>query len=146
MAEVGAGMSAGELYDFDRLGYIVIRGFLTQHEVARLLPAVERVEADAIANLPDAVPTPPRKGDRYHYSPELGYHAQGSNRPGDTILLEDFQNSDPAFDFLFDHEKTMGYVRSVVKERPGVNNTEIRLRYSGNQSGSHGSGTDSHGR
>jgi hypothetical protein len=41
---------------------------------------------------------------------------------------------------LVNHPKTMGYVHEVVKEKPSINNSEIRCRYRGNQSGSHGSG------
>ena len=31
----------------------------------------------------------------------------------------------------------MNYIRAIVKERPTINNSEIRIRYPGNQTGSH---------
>ena len=38
---------------------------------------------------------------------------------------------------LIDHPKTMAYINEIIQERPTINNSEIRLRYPGNQSGSH---------
>ena len=96
--------------------------------------------------MPDGVALPPLKmrdgaPNGYHYDPELGYHCRGARAEGQTIIIEDFINADPAFDFLVDHPRTMAYVHEVVKEKPSINNTEIRCRYRGNQSGSHGSGS-----
>jgi hypothetical protein len=96
--------------------------------------------------VPDGVALPPLKmrdgaPNGYHYDPELGYHCHGARAEGRTIIIEDFINADPAFDFLVDHPRTMAYVHEVVKEKPSINNTEIRCRYHGNQSGSHGSGS-----
>ena len=95
--------------------------------------------------MPDGVALPPLKmrdgaPNGYHYDPELGYHCNGARAEGQTIIIEDFINADPAFDFLIDHPRTMAYVHEVVKEKPSINNTEIRCRYHGNQSGSHGGG------
>ena len=131
------------------MGYIIVRGFLTAEETDRLRGAVDRLEEHAAQNVPDGVALPPLKmrrggmadGFRYHYDPELGYHCSGARAEGQTIIIEDFINADPAFDFLVDHPRTMAYVHEVVKEKPSINNTEIRCRYRGNQSGSHGSGS-----
>ena len=70
----------------------------------------------------------------------MGYHVQGSNAEGRTIIIEDFWNADPAFDLLLGHEPTMKYVHAAVQGRPTINNSEIRIRYTGNQSRNHGSG------
>ena len=138
------GMTDRERYDFDRLGYIIIKGFLDAKETVQLRDAVDALEEHAARNLPNGEPTVPLKqspwGATYHYDHELGYHCQGARDEGRTIIIEDFFNADPRFDFLVDHPRTMAYVSEVVKERPSINNSEIRCRYRGNQSGSHGSG------
>ena len=133
-------MNAVELYEFDRQGYLVIEGMLSPEEVASLAAAVDRLEEHAIARVDSA----PRKkspwGAEYHRNPEMGYHVQGSNAEGRTIIIEDFWNADPAFDLLLGHEPTMKYVQAVIQGRPTINNSEIRIRYTGNQSSNHGSG------
>ncbi len=133
-------MNAAELYEFDRQGYLVIEGMLTPGEAASLAAAVDLLEEHAVAHVDE----PPRKkspwGAEYHRNPDMGYHVQGSNAEGRTIIIEDFWNADPAFDLLLGHGPTMKYVHAVVQGRPTINNSEIRIRYTGNQSGSHGSG------
>ena len=52
-AAVVAGMTDVERYDFDRLGYIIVRNFLTSSETEQLRGAVDRLEAHARARLPD---------------------------------------------------------------------------------------------
>ena len=52
-------------------------------------------------------------------------------------MIEDFWNADAAFHFLIDHEKTMNYISQIVQERATINNSEIRIRYSGNATGAH---------
>lgn len=148
-AEAILGMTEAERYDFDRLGYIHVPGFLTASETEQLRGAVDRLEAHARAHLPDGAGqhevAPPIKhgpnGGVYHYDPVLGYHAQGGSAEGQTIIIEDFFNGDSAFDCLVNHERTMKYVHEVVKEGPTINNSEIRCRYRGNASGAHGSGS-----
>ena len=49
------------------------------------------------------------------------------------MIIEDFFNGDSAFDMLVDHAPTMDYIRAIVPERPTINNSEIRIRYPGNQ-------------
>ena len=57
-------------------------------------------------------------------------------------MVEDFWNSNRTFDVLVNHERTMEYVQSVIQERPTINNSEIRIRYRGNASGTHGGGDE----
>ena len=125
-------------YEFDRQGYLVIEGMLSAGQVARLAEAVDSLEEHAVARI-DA---PPRKrssrGTEYHRNPDLGYHVEGSREEGATVIIEDFWNADPAFDLLIGHPPTMDCVCSVVQGRPTINNSEIRIRYRGNQTANHG--------
>jgi hypothetical protein len=135
-------MNDKELFEFDRQGYIVIKDILTSAQVASLSAAIDALELHALEH----VDQPPRKTSswnaNYHASPR-GYHAKGSNEEGETLIIEDFWNADPVFDVLVNHERTMGYVHGIVKERPTINNSEIRIRYKGNQSNMHGGGPTS---
>ena len=63
----------------------------------------------------------------------MGCHVQGTRAEGSTVIIEDF-NADPAFDLLIGHQPTMDYVNAVIQGRPTINNSEIRIRYRGNQS------------
>ena len=152
-------MGAAEEYEFDRLGYLVLRAFLTQDEVAALSAATDALETHANANLPTGTggePLPPHKrspwGGTYHFNPELGYHCNhvgevdgnGANG-GSSTIIEDFFNADDRFDMLVDHPKTMNYIRNIVQDRPTINNSEIRLRYSGNRTPSHQPGSQREG-
>ena len=131
-------MNEIEQYEFDRQGFIVIKDMLTSDQVDSLAAAIDALETHAV----ERVDRPPRKkspwGAEYHRDEELGYHVQGCNREGQTIIIEDYWNADPAFDVLVDHSRTMEYVHAVLKDRPTINNSEIRIRYKGNASGSHG--------
>ena len=130
-------MTEIETYEFDRQGYLVLRDFLKPDQIDGLASAVDELEAHALANI-DA---PPRKmaawGREYHVNQERGYHAQGGNAEGQTLIIEDFWNAHPAFDILLDHELTMRYIHEIVQGRVTINNSEIRIRYRGNQSGTH---------
>ena len=66
---------------------------------------------------------------------------QGTNDEGQTLIIEDFWNADSAFDVLVTHARTMDYIPAIVKSRPTINNSEIRIRYPGNSSSSHGGNT-----
>jgi len=127
-----------ETYEFDRQGYIVIEGLLTAEQVGSLAAAVDELEEHALVHMHE----PPRKisgwGANYHANPERGYHANGERAEGKTLVVEDFWNADPAFDILLDHPLTMDYVNGIVKERPTINTSEIRIRYKGNSTGCHG--------
>lgn len=131
-------MHEHELYEFDRLGYLVIPGMLDDEQVASLRHAVDRLEEHAAAH----VSLPPQRksawGADYHASQEMGYHVQGERAEGKTLIIEDFWNADAAFDVLLDHERTMEYIRAIVMPRPTINNSEIRIRYKGNASSHHG--------
>jgi len=133
-----------EKYEFDRLGYAVIKNMLTKSEAAGLLDATNELEAHALAHINAA----PRKqspwGQNYHRSQERGYHANGERTDGKTLMIEDFWNANPAFDTLLDHPATMDYIHSIVQGRTTINNSEIRIRYHGNASGTHMGGPIDH--
>lgn len=124
-------------YEFDRLGYLVLPGLLTPAETQKLATAVDALEEHAAAH----VKLPPRKtsvwGPEYHHNPDKGYYVSGEREPGRTLIVEDFFNADPAFDFLVEHAPTMALIRAIVQERPTINNSELRIRYRGNQTGAH---------
>ena len=105
--------------------------------MSSLSAAIDAAEEDALAH----VDRPPDKisahGIHYRHNAEKGYFVSGAREEGNTLIIEDFYNADPAFDFLIDHPPTMKYIRAIVKERPTINNSEIRIRYPGNQTGSH---------
>ena len=131
-------MNEEEAYEFDRQGYIIIKGMLDENQVRSLADAIDALEDHALAH----VALPPRKvsawGADYHLNGEKGYHVQGTKAEGQTLIIEDFWNADSAFDVLVNHARTMDYIHAIVKSRPTINNSEIRIRYRGNASGSHG--------
>ena len=133
-----------EKYEFDRQGYFVIKGLLTRSEVGTLLNAINTLEEHAL----ERVQAPPRKkaawGQEYHADAELGYHTWGERADGKTLMIEDFWNADPNFDMLLDHPRTMEYIRAIVQGRITINNSEIRIRYTGNASGTHMGGPIDH--
>jgi hypothetical protein len=126
-----------EKYEFDRLGYLVIPNMLAASDVQSLAKAIDALEEHALAH----VDQPPRKksawGPEYHFNDEKGYYVQGERKDGSTLIIEDFFNADPAFDLLVNHGRTMEFICSIIQERPTINNSEIRIRYPGNQSRSH---------
>ena len=126
-----------EKYEFDRLSYIIIPELLTRAEVKRLSAGIDALEEDALAG----VGRPPDKisayGLPYRHSAERGYYASGTREEGNTLIIEDFFNADSVFDMLVNHAPTMAYINAIVQERPTINNCEIRIRYPGNQTGSH---------
>jgi len=133
-----------EKYEFDRQGYIVIKGLLSKAESAQLLQAMNALEEHALAH----IQAPPRKksawGQDYHFNPERGYYTWGERKEGKTLMVEDFWNADPAFDVLLDHPRTMDYIRTIVQGRIPINNSEIRIRYPGNATGTHMGGPIDH--
>jgi hypothetical protein len=136
-------MTEIEKYEFDRQGYLVLRNFLTDDEVNQLAPVVDELEYHAAEHNQ----LPPRKkskwGPEYHHNQERGYYVQGGNQRGQTFLIEDFFNFSPAFDLLVAHPKTLDYIRGIVQGELGINNSELRVRYPGNFSGTHGGGPTS---
>lgn len=137
-------MDTQEKYEFDRQGFLVIPQMLTNAEVAQLSAAMDRLEAHALVH----VDLPPRRislwGVDVHYNPERGYYAHGSGGSGNTLIVEDFFNTDPAFDFLVNHSQTMDYIRNIVQGPVRINNSELRVRYSGNATGVHMGGPIDH--
>jgi hypothetical protein len=137
-------MDEKEQYEFDRQGFVIIKGLLSGEETARLARAIDELEEHALRH----VALPPRKvsawGPEYHVNEERGYHVQGAKGEGRTLIVEDFWNADPVFDLLADHPRTMQYIRAVVQGRITVNNSELRIRFTGNHSGTHMGGPIDH--
>ena len=131
-------MTETEKYEFDRQGFIILPDFLTQQEVDCLKPAIQKLEKHAREHY-QLEPRNIRKPN-YHFNPEGGYHVTGGHQHGQTLIIEDFFNFDPAFDFLVNHSKTMDYIDGIVREKIAINNSELRVRYTGNFSGGHGGG------
>tara|TARA_B100000029_G_scaffold516847_1_gene636386 strand:+ start:69869 stop:70696 length:828 start_codon:yes stop_codon:yes gene_type:complete len=131
-------MNEIESYEFDRQGFIVIRDILDLNDVSLLSSAVNELEQHAIINLSEE----PRKispwGPDYHQNPELGYHVDGSNTAGSSLIIEDFWNADSRFDILVNNTRTMKYIDKIIQGRVTINNSEIRIRFRGNVSPSHG--------
>lgn len=131
-------MNEIERYEFDRVGYITIPGILTEEQVGSLAESIDALEEEAAAR---AAAAPRRKSPtgllEYHHNAEKGYYVTGAKEHGNTIIVEDFFNADPAFDDLVDHAPTMSYIHAIVQERATINNSEIRIRYPGNQTGTH---------
>ena len=134
-----------ERYEFDRLGYLVIRNLLTAEEVDVLARASVRLHEHARAH----VDLPPRRLGPgglfdYHQNLELGYHAIGGCGDGETLMVEDFFNAEPTFDRLVNHAATMDYVRDAIDGPIRINNSELRLRYPGNSTSAHMGGPVHH--
>ena len=130
-------MNEFEKYEFDRLGYIVIPNLLTDKQVKHLSAAIDAAEEDALAHAHRPADKVSAYGLEFRHSAQRGYFASGAREEGKTLVIEEFFNFDRAFDVLVDHAPTMGYIRAIVQERPTINNSEIRIRYPGNQTASH---------
>src|SRR5262249_8365571 len=130
-----------ERYLFDLSGYVTIPGLLDAGEAAVLLQACRDLEEDALACAPAESSASPRWkavwGPEYWQSPEHGYFASGARKEGGTLMVEDFWNYSPAFDFLISHPATLAYVRRLVRGAVAINNSELRIRYPGNHTGMH---------
>jgi hypothetical protein len=146
-------MDAVGKYEFDRTGYLVIPEMLTSEEVKSLAEAADGLEEHALARAGD----PPRKRSHvttgkldWHWEAGRGYHAMtrpqpdGSSGLGQTLIVEDFFNTDPAFDFLVDHPPTLDIIRAIVQGPVRINNSELRVRYSGNATAQHMGGPIDH--
>lgn len=133
-----------EKYEFDRVGYIVIKDLVSRAEARQLHEAVDELEAHAL----ERIDAPPRKksawGPEYHCDAERGYQASGERAEGKTLMIEDFWNAGPAFDILLDHPRTLGYIGAIVQGRFTINNSEIRIRYPGNATRTHMGGPIDH--
>ncbi len=130
-------MNAIEQYEFDRLGYLVIPDLLTAEQVKSLSEAIDSLEEHATETLKRPVDKVSAWGPEYRHEAERGYYVRGARETGETMIIEDFFNADAAFDMLVDHAPTMEYIRAIIQERPTINNSEVRIRYPGNQTGTH---------
>jgi hypothetical protein len=137
-------MNDYERYEFDRQGFLVIKDMLSLETVSSLLKVVDKLEVHAAEHVNEL----PRKkswwGHEFHRNEELGYHVIGGVGHGQTLVIEDFFNTDPSFDILVDHQKTMDYIRPIIQGKIRINNSEIRIRYTGNASGTHMGGPIDH--
>jgi phytanoyl-CoA dioxygenase PhyH len=133
-----------ERYEFDRVGYLLIGQLLRPDEVATLSAAVDELEEHAARR----VKLPPRKrsvwGAEYHRDEERHYHAWGEQGKGKALVIEDFWNASSAFDLLLDHAGTLEYITQAIVGRHTINNSEIRIRYPGNKTGTHMGGPIDH--
>ena len=137
-------MNQIELYEFDRQGFIHIPQFLTTAEIHSLSCTIEQLETHARSKLDKPKRKISKWGPKYYLCPDHGYHFQGGIESGETLIIEDFFNFSPAFDFLVSHEKSMEYISAIVQEEIGINNSELRIRYPGNFSSTHMGGPLSH--
>src|SRR5882724_402944 len=98
-----------EQYEFDRLGYLVIKDMLSRDQVRTLASTIDELEEHAArhAHLPPRKHMPMPFGGGNAHCNELGYHVHGSQGKGSTLIVEDFWNFSPAFDLLLQHQRTM---------------------------------------
>jgi hypothetical protein len=139
-------MTETEQYTFDLNGYLVIPQLLATDETASLAKAAEVLTEHAEDHLEDPPRVTALRGVDYHRDEELGYHVSCNWRSDDdtakevngrSLLIEDFFNANSAFDCLVNHARTQPYVTALISERPAINNSELRVRYPGNLSGTH---------
>jgi len=80
-------MNEIEKYEFDRLGYLVIKAMLTPDQVAALRATIDELEEHALAR----IQAPPRKkspwGQEYHADDERHYHVWGERTQGKTLII-----------------------------------------------------------
>ncbi len=138
-------MNDSERYRFDIQGFLHIPNMLSDEEAARLLTACRELEKDALACQESASRWQTVWGSESWCNDEHGYFAHGQVAEGKTLLVEDFWCYPDAFDFLVGHDRTMGYIRRIVQDKIGINNSEMRVRCRGNASPMHmGVGTAQH--
>ncbi|MCX5658211.1 MAG: phytanoyl-CoA dioxygenase family protein [Planctomycetota bacterium] len=130
-------MTPTQQYLFDLQGFLHLPGLLSPDEAGSLLDASQRLERDALACAATGPKWKSVWGPEYWQHPQHGYFAHGSNGAGQTLMVEDFWHFPSAFDFLVGHEPTMKIVRGAVQRDVGINNSELRIRYPGNQTGMH---------
>ncbi|GDY11897.1 hypothetical protein LBMAG53_07750 [Planctomycetota bacterium] len=124
-------------YLFDRQGFLRIPGILSPDEVATLAAAVDRLH-DRVERGFDSWPE--RRGWRKcvgRFDAESGVYVYGKTGYGNTWVIEDMWNADPAFLLLLGHAPTLDIVSATVRGRVNVNNSEVRVRFPGNSTGAH---------
>lgn len=131
-------MNDVERYNFDRLGYLHVPGLLDAEQVSVLYAACKALEEDALGSK-DISPKhiSARWGMQYWRNQQYGYVAHGERADGKTLMVEDFWLYSSAFDMLVGHDRTMLYVRRCVQGDVTINNSELRIRYKGNNTGIH---------
>lgn len=137
-------MNDTERYLFDLQGYLHLPGFLSTDVAARLHRAAVELEENALAAretgsrwISKWATVNPKANPDYWRHPTYGYFAGGRTGEGQTILVEDFWLFPNVFDFLIGHEQTMRYITRIVRGKPTINNSELRIRYPGNATGMH---------
>jgi hypothetical protein len=130
-------MNAIDLYNFDRMGYLHIPGFLSKDVAAHLLAECKALEAHALASAPTAPKFKAIWGPEVWQNPEHGYFFLGRKAPKDTLIIDDFWMYPSAFDFLIGHPPTVEYIKDIVQGEFTINNSELRIRYTGNATGMH---------
>jgi len=137
-------MNDFERYEFDRTGYLVIKNLLSHDELRKLNAGATELEAHAMPNRSQ----PPRKafpwGTGNSHRNERGYHVHGGINTGETLVVEDFWNFSSAFDGLLCHARTESYISNVVLGKATINNSELRIRFTGNNTGTHMGGPIDH--
>ncbi len=87
-----------EKYEFDRLGFLVIKDMIDPEEARSMLGAGQRI-GDARAGefiQPASQAFALGMGaDVIIKTPKLGYHAAGEKATGKTLIVEDFWNASP---------------------------------------------------
>ena len=133
-------MDDRERYHFDLHGYLHVTGLLTQQEVAQALSAMEALEHRFVSTVHDE----PKYDSlsmrtEYHYDAELGTSTCEANHGGGgpQYVVDDFLNSDPAFDLFVGHGKTLEYVRELAESPLRIVSSELRYRHRGNITGTH---------
>ena len=130
-------MNEIERYQFDRCGYLHIPSLISPEEASALLDASQALEEDAFRIAGESERWKSIWGPEYWRSAEWGYFAGGKRAEGATLMVEDFWNYTTAFDFLIGHPRTMEYIRRIIQGPVSINNSELRIRYTGNFSGMH---------
>jgi len=133
-------MDDRERYHFDLHGYLQVKGILNPEEVAQALSAVEALEHRFISTV-DAEPKYHSLNAKmeYHYDAELGTSTYEGNHGGGgpQYVVDDFLNSDPAFDLFVGHARTLDYVRELAEAPLRIVSSELRYRHRGNITGTH---------
>lgn len=130
-------MNDTEHYLFDLQGYLHIPGMLTADEAGRMLTASRALEQDALACRDTSSLWKTVWGAEYWRSEAHGYFASGEISEGKYLMAEDFWLYPDAFDVLVGHERTMTYMRRIVQDDIGINNSEMRVRCPRNASPLH---------
>lgn len=136
-------MTEMQRYLFDLQGFLHVPGLLTGDETRRTLEATRELEAHALGCRERSPRWRSVWGPEYWRNEPHGYFAHGSNERGQTLMVEDFWLYPTAFDFLIGHPATTALIAPILEPAaPGttaytINNSEVRIRYPGNQTGMH---------